>query len=103
MRELVGARSRGEVDVEHEVEVEGLPDLRLVLHHAVISVQRKPGDEDGIGHLALPMAAATRSACTVSAPSCVRMIAAPPPTARRSAAIDPPSRWARRAAQMRSI
>src|SRR5215472_8021346 len=88
VRELVGARSRGEIDVE----LEGLPDLGLVLHHAVISVQRQPGDEDGIGHRALPMAAATRSACTVSATSWVRMIAAPPATARRWAAIDPPSR-----------
>src|SRR5262249_61358684 len=87
MRELVGARSRGEVDVEHEVEVEGLSDLGLVLHHAVISVQRKPGDEDGIGHRALPMAAATRSACTVSATSWVRMIAAPADTPNRWAAI----------------
>src|SRR5215471_13004798 len=67
-------------------------DLDLVLHHAVVSVQREPGDEDGIGHRALPMAAATRSACTVSATSWVRMIAAPPATARRWAAIDPPSR-----------
>src|SRR5262249_3075478 len=92
MRELVGARSRGEVDVEHEVEVEGLPDLGLVLHHAVISVQCKPGDEDGIGHRALPRAAATRNACAVSATSWVRMIVAPPATARRWAAIDPPSR-----------
>src|SRR5262249_1125147 len=74
MRELVGAGSRGEVDIEHEVEVEGLPDLGLVLHHAVISVQCKPGDEDGIGHRALPMAAATRNACAVSATSWVRMI-----------------------------
>src|SRR5215467_2143166 len=93
MRELVGARRRGQIDVEHEVELEGLPDLGLVLHHAVIGMQRKPGDEDGIGHRALPMAAATRSACTVSATSWVRMIAAPPATASRWAAIDPPSRW----------
>src|SRR6516165_3832447 len=103
MRELVGARSRGEVDVEHEVEVEGLPDLGLVLHHAVISVQRKPGDEDGIGHRALPMAAATRSACTVSATSWVRMIAAPLATASRWAAIDPPSRWSGGAGETLSI
>ena len=92
MRELVRARRRGEVDVEHEVELEGLPDLGLVLHHAVIGMQCKPGDEDGIGHRALPMAAATRNACTVSATSWVRMIAAPPATARTWAAIDPPSR-----------
>src|SRR5262245_20166313 len=88
MRELVGARRRG----QHDVELEGLPDLGLVLHHAVIGMQRKPRDEDGIGHRALSMAAATRSACTVSATSWVRMIAAPPATARTWAAIDPPSR-----------
>src|SRR5262249_13046224 len=92
VRELVGARSRGEIDVEHDVEREGLPDLGLVLHHTVISMQREPGDEDGIGHRALPMAAATRSACTVSATWGVRMTAAPPEPARRWAAIDPPSR-----------
>src|SRR5262245_25308760 len=92
VRELVGTRSRGQIDVEHEIELEGLPDLGLVLHHAVIGVQCKPGDEDGIGHRALPMAAATRRACTVSATSWVRMIAAPPATARTWAAIDPPRR-----------
>src|SRR6516165_9989642 len=92
VRELVGARSRGEVDVEHDVELEGLPDLGLVLHHAVIGVQRQPGDEHGIGHRALRMAASTRNACTVSATSWVRMIAAPLATASRCAAIDPPRR-----------
>src|SRR5262249_4343276 len=92
MRELVGARSRGEVDVEHEVEVEGLPDLGLVLHHAVISVQCKPGDDDGMGHRAPPMAAATGKAGGVWGTSWVGMIVAPPATARRWAAIDPPSR-----------
>src|SRR6516165_2258598 len=87
------ARDLDHLVIAHGVrELEGLPDLGLVLHHAVISVQRQPGDEDGIGHRALPMAAATRSACTVSATSWVRMIAAPPATARRWAAIDPPSR-----------
>ena len=70
-----------EIDVEHEVELEGLPDLGLVLHHAVIGVERKSGDEYGVGHRALRMAAATRSACTVSATSWARMMAAPLATA----------------------
>ena len=36
------------------------------------------GDEDGVGHRLSSIAAATRSACTVSATSWVRMISAPP-------------------------
>src|SRR5207244_6350451 len=92
-RGLVGPGRGGQSDVKDEVELEGFADLGLVLQHAVISMQRKAGDEDGIGHRALPMAAATRSACTVSATSWVRMIAAPPATASRWAAIDPPRRW----------
>ena len=39
------------------------------------------------------IAAATRSACTVSATSCTRTIAAPLFTAARWLAIEPPSRW----------
>ena len=75
MRELVRARGLREVDIEREVELERLADLGLVLHHAVVGVQREPGDEDGVGHRAPPMAAATLSACTVSATSWVRTIA----------------------------
>src|SRR5262249_39438543 len=92
VRELVGTRSRGQIDVEHEIELEGLPDLGLVLHHAVIGVQCRPGDEGGMGPGALRMAGATRRACRVWATSGVRMTAAPPATARTWAAIDPPRR-----------
>src|SRR6516164_282823 len=93
VRELVGARRLAQIDVEHNVEPESLPDRALVLHHAVIGVHGKAGHEYGIGHRALRIAPTTRSACTVSATSWVRMIAAPPKTARTWAAIDPPSRW----------
>src|SRR5258705_13947688 len=93
VHELVGARGRAQVDVEHKVELKGLPDRGFVLHHAVIGMDGKAGDEYLVGHLALRIAAATRSASRVSATSWVRMIAAPPRTARRWAAIDPPSRW----------
>src|SRR5262249_55974434 len=92
VREFVGAGRRAQVDVEHEVEPEGLSDRALVLHHAVISMHAKTGDEDVVGHRAPRIAAATRSACTVSWTSWVRIMAAPPNTARRWAAIDPPSR-----------
>ncbi len=43
-----------------EIELEGLSDLGLVLHHAVIGVQREARDEDRVGHRAPRMAAATR-------------------------------------------
>ena len=39
--ELVGRAAAREIDVEHEIEREGLPDLGLVRHHAVIGVQRQ--------------------------------------------------------------
>src|SRR5580700_7488819 len=92
--EHIAARGFGEIDVEHQIELEGLSDLGLVLHHAVIGVQRQPADEDGIAHRARLMAAATASACTVGATSCTRMMAAPFSTAKRCAASEPPSRSA---------
>jgi len=64
-------------DVEHQVELEGLADLGLMLHHAVVGVQRQSIDEHLIGHLMFRSAAATRSAWMVSATSWVRMMAAP--------------------------
>src|SRR5262249_38489123 len=91
--EPVGARRRAQIDVEHNVEPESLPDRALMLHHAVVGMHRKAGDEYGRGHRALRIAPTTRSACTVSATSWVRMTPAPPKTARTCAAIDPPSRW----------
>src|SRR5580700_5121184 len=92
--EHVGARGFGEVDIEHQIELEGLPDLGLMLHHAMIGVQRQPADEDGVAHRARLMAAATASACTVGATSWTRMMAAPFSTAKRCAASEPPSRSA---------
>ena len=92
MLELVGARGFGEIDVEHEIEPERLPDLGLVRHHAVIGVQHQPVDENRVAHRARLIAAATASACTVGATSCTRTIAAPFSTARRCAASEPPSR-----------
>src|SRR5262245_6999601 len=91
--ELVGTRRRAQVHVKHEIELERLADRALVLHDAMISMHGKAGDEYGIGHRALLIATATRSACTVSATSWVRMIAAPPNPARTWAAIEPPSLW----------
>src|SRR5262249_25178868 len=91
--ELVGARSGREIDVEDEIELEGLPDLGLMLHHAVIGVQREARNKDGVGHRASRMACATRNACTVSATSWVRTIAAPFSTATRWLTIEPPMRW----------
>ena len=39
--ELVAARRFGQIDVEHQIELEGLADLGLVLHHAVIGVEHQ--------------------------------------------------------------
>src|SRR5207249_1747191 len=103
MRKLVGARGRGQIDGEHEIELEGLADLGLVLHHAVIGVQRKTRDEDHVAHRASRMAAATRKACSVSATSCVRTIAAPFSNASKCAAIDPASRRSGGAGEIASM
>src|SRR5580704_3287049 len=92
--EHVAARGFGEIDIEHQIELKCLPDLGLVLHHAVIGVQRQPADEDSVAHRARLMAAATASACTVGATSWTRMMAAPFSTARRCAASEPASRSA---------
>ncbi len=81
--ELVAARGFGEIDIERQIELEGLPDLGLVLHHAVIGVQRQPADEDRVAHRARLIAAATASACTVGATSWTRMMAAPFSTASK--------------------
>ncbi len=90
--QLVGMRGGREIDVKDEIELEGLSDFGLMLHHAVIGMQRKAGNEDGIGHRASRMAFATRSACTVSATSWVRTMAAPLSTATRWLTIEPPRR-----------
>src|SRR5579872_355068 len=90
--ELVTARGLLEIDVEHEIEHERLPDLALVRHYAVIGMQHEPVDEDRVAHRVCLIAAATASACTVGATSCARTIAAPFSTASRWAAIEPPRR-----------
>ena len=77
---------------QFEIDDETLPDLGLMLHHAMAGMDDDAGDEDRIGHRLSSIAAATRSACTVSATSWVRMIRAPRLAAMRCAAIEPPSR-----------
>ncbi len=77
---------------QFEIDDETLPDLGLMFHHAMAGMDDDAGDEDGIGHCLSSIAAATRSDCTVSDTSWVRMIRAPPLAAIRCAAIEPPSR-----------
>src|SRR4029079_14150139 len=38
--ELVGVGGMREIEIKHEIELEGLADLGLVLHHTMIGVQR---------------------------------------------------------------
>src|SRR6266700_2615298 len=90
--ELVGMRGGRKINVKDEIELEGLPDFGLMLHHAVIGMQREARNEDGVGHRASRMAFATRSACTVSATSWVRTMVAPLSTATRWLTIEPPRR-----------
>src|SRR3984957_15418676 len=90
--QLVGARRDRKIDIKDKIEPERLPDPGFVLHHAVIGVQRQSRDEDPVAHRARLMAAATASACSVGATSCVRMMAAPCSTAIRCAASEPPRR-----------
>src|ERR1700758_807670 len=90
--QLVGTRGGGKIDIENEIERESLPDFGFVLHHAVIRMQHEAVDKDGVAHRARLIAAATAKDCNVGATSCVRMMAAPCSTARRWAAIEPPSR-----------
>src|SRR5262249_51380827 len=90
--QFVARRRVGEVDRELEIDDEPLPDLLLVRHDAMMGVDEKTLDEDGVAHDRSRSAAATLSACTVSATSCTRRIAAPWRTEARCAAIDPPIR-----------
>src|SRR5439155_13486333 len=89
----IGVRGLRQVREQFEIDHEALPDLGLVFHHAMAGMDDDAGDEDRIGHSCSLIAAATRSACTVSATSCVRMIRAPACAAMRCAAIEPPRRW----------
>ena len=55
-------RSADKFEVDHET----LADFGLVFHDAVAGMDHDAGDEDHIGHVLSSIAAATRSACTVS-------------------------------------
>src|SRR5689334_7706629 len=90
--EVIAARGFREIGIQFEIDHEALADLGLVIHHAMAGVDDEPLDEDGVGHLLPSIAAATRSACTVSATSWARMMFAPFFAAIRCAAIEPPSR-----------
>src|ERR1700759_253759 len=81
-----------EVSEQFEIDDKALADLGLMLHHAMTGVDHDAFDENRIGHRLSSMAARTRSACTVSATSWVRMMQAPRWAAARCAAIEPPSR-----------
>src|SRR6185437_1870835 len=91
--EAIGARGFRQIGRQFEVDDEALANLGLMLHHAVAGMDHDAGDEDRIAHRLSSIAAATRSACTVSATSWVRMIRAPRCAASRCAAIEPPRRW----------
>src|ERR1700716_2097970 len=90
--EAIGARGFRQVDGEFEIDHEALADFGLVFHHAMAGMDDDAADEDRIGHVCFLacslIAAATRSACTVSATSWVRMMRAPPSAAMRWAAIE---------------
>ena len=90
--QVIGVRGFRQVDGEFEIDDKTLPDFGLVLHHAVAGMDDDAGDEDRIAHPCSLIAAVTRSACTVSATSCARMIRAPFWAASRCAAIEPPRR-----------
>src|SRR4029077_14596244 len=94
VHDLVRTGGSRKIDLKVQVECEGLPNLGLMGHHAVIGVQRESSYENAITHGAPSIAVRTRSACTVSATSWMRTMAAPFWTARRWAAIEPPMRSA---------
>src|SRR6267378_3079746 len=91
--EAVGARGFRQIRGKFEIDHKTLSDLGLMFHHAMAGMDHDAGDEDHIGHCLSSIAAATRSACTVSDTSWVRMIRAPAFAAARWAAIEPPRRW----------
>ena len=90
--EAIGTRGIRKVDRQFEIDHEALPDLGLMFHDAMAGMDDDAGDEDGIAHRLSQIAAATRSDCTVSDTSWVRMIRAPLCAATRCAAIEPPRR-----------
>src|SRR4051794_37399524 len=90
--DFVADRRLGKVGRHLEIDDEALADLLLVRHDPVMGMNEKSGDEDRIAHECPRIAAATLSACAVSATSCTRMIAAPLSADSTCAAIEPPSR-----------
>src|SRR5260370_38790171 len=92
MDEAGGERGVREIGKRLELDNTALPDFGLVVERPVAGMDREPGDEDGIAHRLSEIAAATRSACTVSATSWLRMIFAPFWAAIKWAAIEPPRR-----------
>src|SRR6516165_8587078 len=90
--QAVAVRGFREVGKQIDIDHEALAHFGLMLHHAVTGMDDDALDEDRIGHRFSSIAVARRSACTVSATSCARMMPAPRWTAIRCAAIDPPRR-----------
>src|SRR4051812_17120236 len=88
----IGVRGFREVRKQFEIDHEALSDLGLVVHDAMAGMDHEPGDENGNGHRLSQIAVASRSACTVSATSWLRIIFAPFCAAIKWAAIEPPSR-----------
>src|SRR6516225_1577978 len=84
----VGNRARRKLQVDDEA----LSDFCFMFHDAVPGMDHQTGYEDRVGHALSSIAAASCSACTVSATSWARMIRAPRRAAIRCAAIEPPSR-----------
>ena len=70
----------------------GVIDFGFVLEHTMACMNDDAADENGVGHRAPSIAALTRSACTVSATSWARIMAAPLRAATRWAASEPPRR-----------
>src|SRR5882672_11278811 len=91
--EAVGVRGLRQIGGEFEIDHEALPDFGLMFHDAMTGMDDDPGDEDHIGHRLSQIALATRSACTVSHTSWVRMMFAPAFAATRWAAMEPPRRF----------
>src|SRR6201995_874770 len=81
-----------QVGEQLEIDHEALSDLGLMVHHAVAGMDHDAFDENRGGHRRLSIAARTRSACTVSATSWVRMMRAPLWAASTCADIEPASR-----------
>src|SRR5262245_8282179 len=92
VRQVIAARGFRQIGAQLEIDDKTLADLGLVIHHAMAGVDDEALDEDGVGHCFSSIAAATRSACTVSATSWARMILAPLRAAITCAAIEPPRR-----------